>query len=886
MLDMTRQQLELDAEQVGSNATRTLPVGGPTTADDMTPDSAMALEMVLDAGACAAARHSTLSQAIQLATDSFTQALGAAMPPSRPIQREAAQPILPQFDDGHSAPAAHSEAMPLYGAVDVATHEPVETARARINDLIERTKQARPTSDAELLMKAYAFASEKHILQKRRTGEPYIEHPIAVAGILAELGMDDPTLAAGLLHDVPEDCGVEFEEMGRRFGAEVAQLVDGVTKLKHIDFGSKQEKQAENLRKLFLAMAGDVRIIIIKLADRLHNMRTLEPFPEPRRREIAAETLHIFAPIAHRLGIWRVKWELEDLSFKYLEPTTYKQIYAKVQRTRAERSELVLRAIEQLQERLRAEGIVAEVTGRPKHFYSIYQKMIRQGLQFDAIHDLIALRIICATVPDCYHALGVVHSLWMQVPDMFFDYIAKPKPNNYQSLHTKVLEPNGDLLEVQIRTREMHREAEFGIAAHWRYKEGDQPSQNFGDKLRWLRLVLELQSDTANDAESFLDSLKLDLSNDQIFAFTPHGDVIYLPQDSTPVDFAYRVHSDIGNYCSGAKVNGRMVPLNYKLHNGDICEVITSRSNHGGVVAGPRRGWLDFVVTPHAKNRVKSFLKKQSFAENHREGWERLEKAAQAERLKLGTIATGEMLLNQARAFKFKSAEELVAAIGYGEYSGENILNRIRAELRQATKENGEAIDDTLSGVAAALLHRKLKTTAEPDESDTRQGSLNFGLAPAEAKPLRPLTLDHPLGLQGNLLFSIAKCCAPIPGDEVKGYVTRGRGITVHRADCSNLKHYEAREPDRLITAQWTANHDRPYGALVAIESSDRTGLLHELTSIIAARNINIAAVNTYPLRNNRARLNIAVAVNDVQELNRLMDALRSVGSVSNVHRV
>lgn len=772
--------------------------------------------------------------------------------------------------------------------LDLALVDAEAAVQAQIQALVERTKQARPASDAELLMRASAFAEEKHAGQLRRTGEPYIEHPVAVAGILAELGMDDTTIAAGLLHDVPEDCGVTFEEMRERFGLEVAQLVEGVTKLKHIDFNDKEVKQAENLRKLFLAMAGDVRVIIIKLADRLHNIRTLDPFPEGRKREIAAETLHIFAPIAHRLGIWRIKWELEDRSFKYLDPQVYKQIYGLVQRTRDERSQLVQGALESLQERLRSEGIQAEVSGRPKHFYSIYQKMIKQGLRFDHIHDLIALRIICNNVPDCYHALGVVHSQWMQVPDMFFDYIAKPKANNYQSLHTKVMGPEGDLIEVQIRTREMHREAEYGIAAHWRYKAGEQPDQNFGDKLRWLRLVLELQNETANDAQGFLESLKLDLATDQAFAFTPKGDVVDLPQGSTPIDFAYRIHSDIGNYCVGAKVNGRIVPLNYKLHNGDICEVVTSRTSRG-----PKRGWLEFVVTPHAKNRIKSYLKRQNFDSNYREGLNRLEKAAQSERLRLGAIADNETLLKHARALKFKNVAELLAAIGYGEYSAETILNRIRAELRaeekkQDPKANGTS-DETLSGAAASLLNRK-KVKTDFDNGEARQGDLRFSHPPTaydeNSQAISDPRTNGRKNLEGNLLYSLAKCCAPIPGDSVRGYITRGRGITVHRADCSNLKYYELREPHRLLDAAWVEQQEQPYQTLIALESNDRVGLLYEVTSVIAERRINISGVNTYPLKNKRARLNIAVTINSAEQLNDLMERLRAVAGVSRVHRV
>jgi GTP pyrophosphokinase len=757
------------------------------------------------------------------------------------------------------------------GDIEIKSDEPEEVAKAQVKNLIERTQQSRPTTDADLLMRAYAFAREKHEGQFRRTGEPYIEHPIAVAGILAELGMDDPTLAAGLLHDVVEDCGVTFEEMVRRFGAEVAQLVDGVTKLKHIDFSTRQEKQAENLRKLFLAMAGDVRVIIIKLCDRLHNMRTLDPFPEERRREISAETLQILAPIAHRLGIWRIKWELEDRAFKYLEPEIYKQIYAKVQKTRDERSKIVQAATELLQERLKADGIEAEVTGRPKHFYSIYQKMVKQGRRFDDVHDLIALRVICPTKEDCYHALGIVHSIWLQLPEMFFDYIAKPKPNNYQSLHTKVLGPGGEPFEVQIRTREMHREAEFGIAAHWRYKEGDTPSQNFGDKLRWLRFVLEMQSETKGDAQGFLDSLKLDLYTDQIFAFTPRGDVIYLPQDSTPVDFAYRVHSGVGNACVGARVNGRMVPLDYKLHNGDICEIITSRKAD----TGPKRGWLEFVVTPHAKHRIKSFLRRQNRDVNLAEGRDRLEKAAQMERLKLGQIADNEALLKYAKTVGLKTVDDLLEGIGYGEYSAESVLRKVQAILEEGTKEK----EESLSGVASSILARRVATELkrEPSDAATVGESLEIG----------PLDEDSPhRKMSGSLLFSLAKCCAPIPGDEVCGYITRGRGVTVHRSGCPNLAHYEEREPDRLVPARWRVAEERPYRALIAIEASDRVGLLLDVTSAISARKINICGVNTYPLKDSRARLNIAVTITSVQALNDVMRSLHSVEGVNDVHRV
>ncbi len=744
-----------------------------------------------------------------------------------------------------------------------------DSPRARVKALVAKTLAARPHSDADLLARAYAFADEKHAGQMRKTGEPYVEHPIAVAGILAELGMDDVTIAAGLLHDVPEDCNVSYEEMQERFGAEVAQLVEGVTKLKHIRFDTKADKQAGNLRKLFLAMAGDVRVIIVKLADRLHNMRTLDPFEERKRIEISQETLYIFAPIAHRLGIWRVKWELEDRAFKYLEPDVYKQIYALVQRTRAHRTAQVQCTIEILSEKLREEGIEAEVTGRPKHFYSIYQKMLKQGLKFDAIHDLIAIRVVTNSVPDCYHALGIVHGLWMQVPEMFFDYISKPKPNNYQSLHTKVLDSDGELLEVQIRTLEMHRNADFGIAAHWRYKSSDPSEKGFGDRLRWLRPVLEMQQESVGDNQGYLDSLKLDLAAEQVFCFTPRGDVVYLPQGSTPVDFAYRVHSEIGNKCTGAKVNGRIVPLNHKLHNGDICEITTSRNS-----AGPKRGWLDFAATPHAKSRIKAHLRKLDFEVNYRQGLARLEKAARSQRLKLGNLADNPAIEIIAQSMGQKSAGELVAAIGYGEYSGENVLNRIRAELQTESKTSDAAAK--VSGAAATILERR--PNLEPDAiAGSGQGELAFG-APAE------IELD-PARAEG-MSYHLARCCAPIPGDGVRGYITRGRGISVHRADCANLRHYRERENDRIVMATWAEQAAKPYQALIAVESTDRSGLLADVTVLIAGRGININAVNTYPLKQGRARLNLAVTISSTEQLNDLMRVLKGIEGVVDVHRV
>lgn len=758
------------------------------------------------------------------------------------------------------------------GVVDDAIDE---KWRTEVRALIERTSQMRSLADPAMLERAAEFASRCHKNQVRLSGEPYITHPIAVAGILAELGMDDTTIAAGMLHDVQEDCAVSYADLMQQFGGEIATLVDGVSKLKHVEFNTQQEKQAENLRKLFLAMAYDVRVIIIKLADRLHNMRTLEFLPPDRQQIIAAETLHFMAPIAHRLGIWRMKWELEDRSFKFLEPKSYREIHALVQQRREERDRIIEGVLRQLADRLKAEGIEAEVSGRSKHFYSIFQKMQKQDRQFDHIYDLLAVRVVCQSEKDCYHALGVVHSMWVQVPQMYHDYISARKANNYRSIHTKVLIPDGKLLEVQIRTWEMHREAEYGIAAHWRYKLGLQDDQMLGNKLKWIRFVLDLQSDTEGDAQGFLDSLRLELSSEQIFVFTPRGDVLELPQGSTPIDFAYRIHSQVAAACVGARVNGRLVALHYKLQNGDICEIMTSKSS-----PGPRRGWLDFAVTPHARSRIKSFLRKQSFEENYRDGLQRLERVVQTEKLHLGPLPESLELLETARQLGYRTAADLIAAVGWGEHSAESILRRLPSRpLDRPSREPGGSAGDgrgtegSLSGPAASVLTRKVV----PSQEGKKSGEFEFWQASAD--PAGPAVLK-------GLSYTLARCCAPIPGDQVRGYVTRGRGVTVHRAQCANLINYQKREPERLLEAKWQAAGERQFQALLAIEAQDRVALLSDVSSLIAARQINITATNTYPLMNQRARLNIAVLVSNLEQLEDVMQGLRGVSGVTEVHRV
>lgn len=719
-----------------------------------------------------------------------------------------------------------------------------------IADLVNRIQGQRQSADLSLIQRAYHFASEVHKDDQRLTGEPFITHPLAVATILAELGMDEETIAAGLLHDVVEDCGVSLDTLKEQFGAGVAKLVNGVTKLMQIDFSSKQQKQAENLRKLFLAMNEDIRVIIIKLADRLHNLRTLDPFPLERRKEIAQETLQIFAPIAHRLGIQRIKAELEDRALKHLEPEVYEDLIRRVNKTRAERMHLVQEAIAQLSDRLKAEGIEAEIQGRPKHFYSIYEKMRKQEIDFDKIYDLTAIRVIVRTIPECYHALGVVHSLWMPIEGMDADYIAKPKPNNYRSLHTKVLGPNNEPMEVQIRTWEMHREADYGIAAHWRYKREGERDERFGDKLRWLQVVLELQDDERDNPHSFLESLKLDLYQEQVFVFTPKGDAVELPAGSTPVDFAYRIHTEVGNRCIGARVNGHIVPLEYRLQNGDICEIITSKTPRG-----PSRDWLEFVKTPNARNRIKGFLKKQSFEENREEGRERLERACRAARLKFHELMDAGVFDRVAKTCNLKNADQLFAAIGWGDYSAAGILARVETELRKT--------QDKAPAPTERLTQKPLPAAG--------QGRLDVGVSAHGGD---------------NVFYRVPRCCAPLPGDRIIGYVTRGRGVTIHRRDCHNLKAYSQREPDRLIEVEWTFHQDVTYQTEILVESFDRVGLLKDITSAISERKINIESAQSFTDANRIVHTKLTLSVHHLDDLNAVMDSIRQLPNVRDVRRM
>ncbi|MBV8667946.1 MAG: bifunctional (p)ppGpp synthetase/guanosine-3',5'-bis(diphosphate) 3'-pyrophosphohydrolase, partial [Candidatus Eremiobacteraeota bacterium] len=609
-------------------------------------------------------------------------------------------------------------------------------------ELIERVQSYAPAVDAAWLESVYSFAEHAHDGQTRASGESFISHPLAVASILAELEMDPQSIAASLLHDVVEDTTVPVEEIERRFGADIASLVDALTKLTKIPYQSKEDVQVENLRKMFLAMAKDIRVIIIKLADRLHNMRTLSSLTSSKQKNIAQETLEIYAPLAHRLGIYKMKWDLEDLALRYIDPQAYRDIAEKVAKRRADREQTVQAIIADVRQRFEAAGIKADVSGRPKHFYSIYQKL-QHGKDFSEIYDLSAIRIIVDSVKDCYGAVGIIHSLWTPLPGRFKDYIAMPKTNGYQSLHTTVIGPGGDPIEIQIRTLDMHRSSEYGIAAHWRYKEGGT-SDDFDQKLAWLRSLLEWQEDM-RDSREFMENLKLDLFNNQVFVFTPKGDVMGFPAGSTPLDFAYHVHTSIGHHCIGAKINGKIVPLDYQLHTGDICEALVNKSS-----PGPSLDWLSICKTSSAKHKIKQWFRKNRREENVAAGRETLER--ELARNQLTQIATPQALTKAAGRFNCSTLDDLYAGIGFGDISVASLLGRLREE-------------DKREKVVPLPLQRQ---TAPTRKTRDRQAS-----------GVRVRGTD-------NVPIRFARCCTPVPGDAIVGFITQGKGVSIHRLSCPN----------------------------------------------------------------------------------------------------
>ncbi|HEX3462849.1 MAG TPA: bifunctional (p)ppGpp synthetase/guanosine-3',5'-bis(diphosphate) 3'-pyrophosphohydrolase [Candidatus Elarobacter sp.] len=707
-----------------------------------------------------------------------------------------------------------------------------------VADLVAKVRQYDPSLDGAWLERVYEVADHAHEGQRRASGEPYVAHPLAVADILADLELDRATIAAALLHDVVEDTVLTNEEVADKFGAEIAALVDGVTKLTRIPYQSKEDAQVENLRKMFLAMAKDIRVIIIKLADRLHNMRTLSSLPAAKQQAIAQETIEIYAPIAHRLGIWRVKWDLEDLALRYLDPDAYRDIAERVAKKRNEREEAVSRVIAEMKAEFDKVGIKGDITGRPKHFYSIHTKM-QKGRDFSTIYDLTAVRIIVDSVKDCYGALGLVHAMWKPLPGRFKDYIAMPKPNMYQSLHTTVVGPGGDPLEVQIRTWEMHRTSEYGIAAHWHYKEGGKNDDS--EKLAWLRSLLEWQNDM-RDSRMFMENLKVSLFDTQVFIFSPKGDVFSMPASATPLDFAYQVHTDVGHHCVGAKVNGKIVPLDSHIKNGDIVEILTNKSSK------PSLDWLSIVKTSGAKHKIKQWFRKEQKDENTLRGQEAVEGELSRAGLR-PDLARGDAIEKVANKLNYRTPTDLFAAIGFGDVTASNVVQRLREESKA-------------DNVVAIPL---------PRPATTRRVARN-------SSGIRIAGVD-------DVLVRLSKCCSPVPGDPIMGFVTIGRGVSVHRGDCPNTA-YMNEAPERILEAEWLDKQPLTHSVDIEIEANDRNGLLQDILGVSAELKTVISSVNARAKRDKSALVSLTAQISDLDHLQKLLRKLQNIKDVRNVWRV
>ena len=668
--------------------------------------------------------------------------------------------------------------------------------------------------------------------------------------------MDTNTIAAGLLHDVLEDTDCTYKEMSDMFNEEIASLVNGVTKLGKIEYKSKQEQQADNVRKMLLAMAKDIRVIIIKLADRLHNMRTLKFMPKEKQKLKAKETLDIYAPLAHRLGMSKIKWELEDLSFRYLHEEEYYDLVRQIAEKRVEREAYISSIIDDLYKNLEESGIDSDIEGRPKHFYSIYRKMVNKNKTIEQIFDLTAIRILVNSVKDCYGVLGIVHTIYKPIPGRFKDYIAMPKPNMYQSLHTTVIGPQGKTFEIQIRTFDMHKTAEYGIAAHWKYKEGDageDKEKGFEKKLAWLRDMLEWQKETS-DAEEFMEGFKIDLFSDEIFVFTPKGVVINLASGSTPIDFAYRIHTDVGNRCIGAKVNGKIVPLDYKLKTGEIVEIITSQS-----AKGPNMDWLNIAKSNQAKSKIKSWLKKAKKDENINKGKELLEKELRKQGVILSEITKGDSYERLAKRYNLHNSDDIYAAVGVGSISASAFVSRLKEEnLGDKVKQSDEEIAKNIE-----------EHIAKSDRVNKKEG--NYGIT---------------VKGESNLMIRFARCCNPVPGDEIQGYITKGRGVSVHRTDCSNLKSLIAYDPNKVVDVSWGMAKGASYVAEVRVKSDDRMGVLSDIMKVITDSGLHLNALNANSAKGNEALINIKVKIDSIEQLRELMKKIRRLKGVTDVFRV
>ena len=727
-------------------------------------------------------------------------------------------------------------------------------------ELINSVLKYHPSTDISMIEKAYRVASEAHEGQKRKSGEPYIIHPLCVAIILADLELDKETIVAGLLHDAVEDTWMTYEEVEKEFGSEVALLVDGVTKLGQLSYSAdKVEVQAENLRKMFLAMAKDIRVILIKLADRLHNMRTLQYMRPEKQQEKARETMDIYAPIAMRLGISKIKVELDDLSLKYLKPDVYYDLVEKIALRKSDREKFVGAIVKEVKQHMEDANIKAQVDGRVKHFFSIYKKMVNQDKTIDQIYDLFAVRILVDTVKDCYAALGVIHEMYKPIPGRFKDYIAMPKPNMYQSLHTTLIGPNGQPFEIQIRTFEMHKTAEYGIAAHWKYKESSDGKAPVGkseeEKLNWLRQILEWQRDMSDNKE-FMSLLKndLDLFADSVYCFTPQGDVKTLPSGSTPVDFAYSVHSAVGNKMVGARVNGKLVPIEYQIKNGDRIEIITSQNSQG-----PSRDWLKLVKSTQAKNKINQWFKKELKEDNILKGKEMLAQYARAKGFKIVNYNKPQYLEAVMRKYGFRDWDSVLAAIGHGGLKEGQVFNKL---VEAYDKENKKALTDEQVLEAASETQEKLHI------AKSKSGIVVKGI--------------HDVAVR------FSKCCNPIPGDEIVGFVTRGRGITIHRTDCINVLNMSETDRTRLIEAEWQQPDNKEkekYMAEIQVYANNRTGLLVDLSKIFTERKIDLRSINSRTNKQEKATISMSFEIGSKEELRSLIEKIRQVESIIDVER-